>query len=410
MIMVSSEGSFAALVRAVLFTRPEVAMVTWSCGRASRAGVLSVAAVLGCGMTGGIAAAGSGSAAHPPGWRVRLMGIPPLSARPSAFIAGLAAVSPADAWGAGLAPPFSPVIDRWNGTRWRRITLPRPAARLLGASSFIVTVSASSRRNVWMFSQTLREAESGSSHGIWLRYDGTRWTWGKINLPGSFVSDLLSVGGHGVWAFGNMAGRRVYAWYHIHGGWTRVRLPGHLQVGDAAAVTASDLWALETTGENPGPAGALLHLAHGRWRLIPLPRIMRHGGAISLVACGPDCAVVGGSVRNRRGGTSPALGRWNGRHWTVTTLPAPADASSDTVWSLVTAGPGGLLATTGGTNQSPAPSRLWQYWHGRWIRVPLTARHLGTLTLMAPIPGSTSVWAEAGHANHFKLALLSRLP
>ena len=410
--MVSSERSFVPLARAVLITRPEVAMVTWSCRHVSRVGVgaLSVAAVLACGMTGAPATAQAGSASHPPGWRARLMGIPPLSARPSAFITGLAATSPADAWGAGLSPPFSPVIDRWNGTRWRRITLPRPAARLLGAHSFIGTVSASSRRNVWMFGQTLHEAESGSSHGTWLRYDGTRWTWGKINLPGSsFVSELLAVGGHGVWAFGERADRRVYAWYRTHVGWTRVRLPGHLQVSDAAAVTASDLWALETTTENPGPAGALLHRAHARWRLIPLPRGMRRGSAISLVACGPDCAVVGGSVRNRRGGTSPAVGRWNGRHWTVTTLPAPADASRDEVWSLVTAGPGGLLATTGGTSQSPAPSRLWQYWRGRWTRVRLTAR-LGTLTLMAPIPGSTSVWAEAGHANHFQFALLSRLP
>ena len=386
-------------------------MVNQPCSKLAGAGVLSAVVVLACGMTGGTAAAGAGRAAHPPAWRVRLMGIPPLSARPSAFIANLAAASPADAWGAGLTPPFSPLIDRWNGTRWRRVTLPRPAARLLGPSSFIGTVSASSRRNVWMFGQTRHQAESGSSHGVWLHWDGTRWTWGKVNLPGSsFLSDVLAVGPHAVWAFGNRAGRRVYAWYHDRGGWTRVRLPGHLQVGGAAAVTASDLWALETTGENPGHAGALLHLAHRRWRLISLPRRMRRGGAVSLVACGPDCVVVGGFVRNDSGGTSPAVGRWNGRRWTVTTLPAEPGHGRDTVWSLATTGPGGLLAASSGTNQSPAPARLWQYWHGRWTQVRLTARRLGTLTLMAPIPGSTAVWAEAGHEDQFKLALLSRQP
>lgn len=69
-----------------------------------------------------------------------------------------------------------------------------------------------------------------------------------------------------------------------------------------------------------------------------------------------------------------------------------------------------MLATSSGTPNSPAPARLWQYWRGRWTQVHLTARHPVTIIEMAAIPRTTSVWATAGYASHFKFALISRVP
>jgi hypothetical protein len=372
--------------------------------RLAAVGVFVAVVALACGTAGGVAAARTGSAVHPQGWRVRLMDIPPRSAR-WPFVLELAADSPADAWGVGFVNVW-PLVDHWNGTRWRRVILPRPVARQLGALSMIVALSASSPRNVWMFGQTSDEAGYGSSHGIWLRYDGTRWRWGKVTLRGSTgVTASLAVGRRAVWAFGDPAGHVGYAWYHDRGGWTRFRLPG--RPGDvigAAAGTGSDLWALESHW-GAGPSGTLLRWARGRWHLIPLPRSMQHGTVSSVVACGPDCALVGGAVRNRKGGTTPAVGRWTGRRWTVAILPARPGAGSDAVTSLVTAGPGRLLATSSGTPNAPAPRRLWQYRHGRWTQV-----HLVTILDMAAIPRTTSVWATAIYASHFKFALISRLP
>lgn len=99
--------------------------------------------------------------------------------------------------------------------------------------------------------------------------------------------------------------------------------------GGGSGVTGSDLWALEIH-HGAGPSGGLLHLAHGRWRLIPLTRRLQHSPVTSLVACGRDCALVGGAVRKPRGGTAPAVSRWAGRRWTVATLPARPRATVTT--------------------------------------------------------------------------------
>jgi hypothetical protein len=381
-------------------------------GRLAVACFLAAAAVLACGAADGAAAARTGGAVPGPGWRVRLMGIPPLSVR-FPFVLDLTADSPADAWGDGFVKAW-PLIDHWNGTRWQRVTLRGPVARLLGSESAVGPVSASPG-NVWIFGETSYEINNNSSRGIWLHFDGSRWTWGKVDFAGSaFVGASLAVGRHAVWAFTSpgRAGAKIRAWYHDRGGWTGVRLPGPRGEVISAAATASDLWVLETH-MGGGPRGDLLGRAHGRWRLIALPPSMRHSPVSGVIACGRDCALVGGAVTNREGGTTPAVVRWTGRAWTVSVLPAPTTAGSDAVASLATAGPDGLLlATSRGTpNYSPAPVRLWQYWHGHWTRVRLTVRHHPIIVLeMAAIPHTTSVWATAGYANHFKFALISRLP
>src|SRR5215472_1352238 len=166
----------------------EVAMFTagYRRRRMAAACVLSAVVALTC-ADAGVAAAGAGSSVHAPRWRVRVLAVPPRSAR-FPFVLELAAAAPADAWGVGFVNVW-PLIDHWHGSRWRPVTLHRPVARLLGALSEVGALSESSPRNVWLFGQTSAEASYGSSHGIWLRYDGTRWRWGKVTLPGSsFVS------------------------------------------------------------------------------------------------------------------------------------------------------------------------------------------------------------------------------
>jgi hypothetical protein len=127
-----------------------------------------------------------------------------------------------------------------------------------------------------------------------------------------------------------------------------------------------------------------------------------------VTTCGADCALVGGAVSNTKGGTTPAVGRWNGQHWTVAILPVPPGRDSDAVISLISTGAGSLLGTTGGIADPRAPYLLWQCWHGRWAQIHLSVgQHPVKVFELAAIPHTPSVWALGGYANLFTFALMT---
>jgi hypothetical protein len=340
--------------------------------------------------------------AQSPQWQVRVFAIPPLTS-PKPLVAPPAADSPDDAWATGLAY-IRPLLDRWNGARWKPVTLPRKVARLLGPMWSTGPISASSPRNVWTFGQTSDEAAHASSREVWLHYNGRHWAGGRIRLRGStYVSAVVAAGQSGVWAFGNPAAWQLYAWHGDRGGWTRTRLPGPgMSITSAVAGRSADIWAAEAS--QLGTGLALLHLVHGTWNRIRLPRRMQHGYLASVVPCGPDCALVGSAVANHHHGTTPAVGRWNGHHWTVTTLPLPPTADYD-LGSLVKDGRQ-LLATV--VNLHSYTPGFWQDYAGRWTPLNLTASPPVAPLQLAVIPGTTSIWATARSDGRIRFALLSR--
>jgi len=81
----------------------------------------------------------------------------------------VAATSASDAWAVGTAGSNRTLIERWNGTAWKRVPSPSP-----DATDRLSAVAATSARNAWAVGDTSK-INHGSSETLILRWNGTSW-------------------------------------------------------------------------------------------------------------------------------------------------------------------------------------------------------------------------------------------
>jgi hypothetical protein len=337
----------------------------------------------------------------------------------------VAAVSPHDAWAAGFsaargARRGKPVIERWFGRAWKRVTLPRKALRAFdrGPVGPSPIVGGSSPVNVWVFNQVT---------GAWLRWNGSRWSHGRLPAqPGSvataITSELVLAGGD-VWAFGGSVSREgrgePYAARFDSRKWHVTPMPRlpNLLVSAASAVRQDDIWATigyggQTLFPPQANGGALARWNGHLWRLEPLPaRFARHGDPTSIVARTDRDLWVGGGIAGRSLDLTEAAARWNGSVWQVVAAVPAAPSKADCVFRSLVPYRVGLLAL-GECFSSLDPghvwSRLWSLTAGRWAG-PSRPRLAGTEPVfldLAPVQRAGLAWA-AGYARGTGIIALS---
>jgi hypothetical protein len=137
----------------------------------------------------------------------------PAATTPS-FLYGVSGDSRSDAWAVGYqtragTQSFVPLVERWNGTSWRPVSLPADVARLNG----LIGVYAAGPDDVWAtegssyYPLTDPELQGGTRPPIFLHWDGT--TWSAVATPGpreyglAYQYEAISGDGPGdVWAVG----------------------------------------------------------------------------------------------------------------------------------------------------------------------------------------------------------------
>jgi hypothetical protein len=303
-----------------------------------------------------------------------------------------------DAWGVGgyaatLTSLGSPLVDRWNGHAWAQVTLPSTVTTKFGRGSVLLAVGSSSAANVWAFGICGSRPSS-----CWLRRSGTAWTTGKLSVRrfGTVIIDhVLVLGKRNVWAFGSKQGTHRLLAFSMHydgSGWRPERAPGAATVVDASAVSSSDIWAAEGTPlfSVAAKKGPLIHWSGGQWHALAVPRSLRGNPLESIVAMSDKSVWIGGATRNGKGGTTEAVGHWNGRRWTVTTMRIAASSAKYTTFALASDGHGGLWAA--GDNLRGGATRLWHFSGGRWVRATVASSRPVTLIGLASVPGTRSLW------------------
>lgn len=338
-------------------------------------------------------------AAGPPGWRIVT------TVTPSAQGSELTAVAVADRqheWAVGFAVDtqagqFTPLVMGWNGSTWTRIALPGSVLAKLGTGlgPLLDAAGASSPANMWAFSAT----------GGWLHWNG-RWTAGQIARTPVAIYSTVVLGRGDVWALGGIDSSGAPFAAHYNGtSWKRFPVPGSAAISAVSAVSGGDIWATlgraELSLESGGTGGGLVHWFGGRWhRVISLPAALRNASLGSVLARGDRNVWVGGATRNGAGGTTEAIGHWNGRAWTVIRLRARATENGYRVSSLAADGEGGIWALgnclAAATCLDASPWRLWHEVAGRWsgpTHPRLASRGTALFSLTAV---SHSVWAPGG--------------
>jgi hypothetical protein len=200
----------------------------------------------------------------------KIMHTPKLAA---AALYGVAATSARNAWAVGIYRDRTTLIEHWNGTAWKRVASPNPG-NSTGIGVILRSVSASSARNAWAVG-TYDSRATDVNRTLTEHWNGTAWKLvASPNLDGPEGPNILlgvaAISAGNAWAVGLYAASSSDPDHtlveHWNGRtWTHVNSPNvQNQVGNlyndlfaVAATSASNVWAVGTTGSDQGPLQAI---------------------------------------------------------------------------------------------------------------------------------------------------------
>ncbi len=235
--------------------------------------------------------------------------------------------------GSGALDGSVPVVERWNGRRWISGRAPVPQ----GASGTELTsVSCSTRSSCIAIGATIPRRCKGSCSPPPLleRFDGSRWSiqpLGKALVAPGVTLSHISCTGRTCIAIGQRKGRPFVARWNGRA-WSRLRFSipsGGVEpvLGDVSCASAANCTADGHVGVGAGclqPTGAckgmpLVERWNGRlWSIQSVPQpVGETGGTLNGVSCAPrrGCVAVG-SYSNTSGGMALAV-HGIGSVWTV---------------------------------------------------------------------------------------------
>jgi hypothetical protein len=274
-------------------------------------------------------------------------------------LSGVAATSPGNAWAVGWSVSQSytggtgrskTLIEHWDGTSWVRVPAPSP-----GFYAYLSGVAATSPDNAW--------AVGGSDGGTLIEHwNGTTWTRVPSPSPGPSGDVLYGVAATSptsAWAVGGSDGGTLIE--HWNGtAWTQVPQPVSgfdSSLNSVAAISASDVWAV---GEQNLNQTVTEHWNGSSWTLVPSPSVTAGNaqdvlGGVSAIGSSDVWAVGFSSVL----GTGQTLAEhWNGTAWQIVASANPGPGSSQ-LSSLAQTAPGGPLRAVGfATGGTPATATL----------------------------------------------------
>lgn len=238
-----------------------------------------------------------------------------------------------------------PLAQHWNGSKWETV--------IAGGDRFpglqLTDVAALSADDVW----AVGFSDSGASSIHW---DGTAWT--------------------------ELSGARGYS--------------GALFTG-LAALSPTDLWVVGKATGAGGYDAPLVERSNGSsWTAIPVPAPDGiAAGLRDVSASGPRSMwAVGWSVDKGKV-FRPLVERWDGRRWTIVTVPYPdgdallsgvAVVSPDDVWAV------------GWSWQGDATTGLTLHWNGKsWAPVSIPSAS-GQAARLATVTSAAGVLGVAGQA------------
>jgi hypothetical protein len=315
-------------------------------GRTAVALVALAALAGGCAGESGATAA----TAHAGACRWRAVASPSVKGAPQSSLARMSAPSARAAWAIGgfssgqESGPYGPIVERWDGRRWR--LLPDAAPR----GAVLYDVSADSPRDAWIVGSV-----GDNDEPFVQRWDGVDWR--RVPLPSRLRGNPFAVDARtprDVWVTGNRSDGRTLI---LHWEGRRLRsLPGFrppqppgarvfASLDSVDARSASDAWAVGEVGA-PGPTSEshtlVMHWDGRRWMRVPSPNALNAAGAaynwlFAVDAVASHDVWAGGSWNSIEaavggGGDHALVERWDGARWRV--VPAADVPGRDALYGI----------------------------------------------------------------------------
>jgi hypothetical protein len=241
---------------------------------------------------------------------------------------GLAAQSATDAWAVGSAyagdgsTTGQPLTEHWDGRQWTRV----PAPGVKGSPfSLLLGVAVHSADDAWAVGEA--PTPSGTVSPIIERWDGRRWRLAPVPDVGPNVSLVgVTVAADGqAWAVGIPLknSRRPLVLHWTGHAWALAPTPeasGDVMLDGVTAVSPDDVWAVGTMSVNGGAYRPYAMRWNGRrWATVSVPdrgptSDDRQFQSVTSLG-GGRLAAVGTDLGTTSGGA--LYGIWNGRAWSV---------------------------------------------------------------------------------------------
>lgn len=325
---------------------------------------------------------------------------------PAASFGDLAVLGVRDAWLGGVAcanDRCAIIVRHWDGKAWREVPVPAALANTpVGQGT--EAVAATSASSAWVFAG--RGAGSSAEYTAVLHWTGKGWA-APVRLEPEAISGAVATSATDVWAFGQSKSSSQPGYVaHFNGKtWTQQGLFPFI-AGPATALSGSDIW---VGGVTLGQSAGIEHWDGQVWRQTPVPRWNRanivHVNGFAALAPGDVWADV--TIFGTEPVPAVEMLHWNGTAWAHVAFPY---AGGD-ITQVVSDGHGGIWVSDTGTRAHPP--WLCHYSDGHWSRTvaPVLPGYQLSLSNLALIPGTRSIWAAGDLINiQSELAILKYGP
>jgi hypothetical protein len=308
---------------------------------------------------------------------------------------GVSGSSSIDAWAVGQTNSAHPIIERWDGTRWRALPQPVPMGML-------ADVAAISSDDAWAVG-------NDNTLAVIEHWDGAAWAVVPAPYPsGALLDSVIALASNDVWVGGQYSapnGTIQPLFLHWDGtAWRRFRqalgteLSGGI-VFDLWALTPTEVWAVGQKGTPVFTDFVPLaeHWDGSSWTLVDVPSPQEEGANILRGVSGVASDDVWGVGSITDGWF---IERWDGTAWNVelqdtgALLFGVAAVGTDDVWAV------------GSAYQEPS---LILHWDGMvWTQVPAPQAGAASSLRAIDIVSPNDIWA-AGNSLHDETSELSPL-
>jgi hypothetical protein len=269
------------------------------------------------------------------------------------WLNGVAAVSPSEAWAVGYTAgdpatyTSTTLVEHWTGSAWSVVPSPNPSSDPLYGANQLNDVRAFAPNDVW--AAGWQWAPSGSAPLI-ERWDGRRWRVSKT--PNAGFKELQALDGtssRDIWAVGFgrtfSDGTQSLIMHWNGSAWTVVPTP-KLSVdnylNDVSVLSPTDAWAAGyTIPPDLDIQPYYLHWNGSVWAEVSSPHLSSTHNYLTSIAAASRDLVYAAGYRTVNGQVVTFVERWDGTQWRID--PSPNVEGGWNYLSGLTVDPGGGL-------------------------------------------------------------------
>jgi hypothetical protein len=285
------------------------------------------------------------SAIHFDGAKWTAFQAPLINGENTAFLQGVADISPTLAWAVGNSSdggrsPFQQVIEQWDGKEWSLFPNPKFPPN---SEADLFAVTSTSANDIWAAGNLVQDVEGGAlSFNLFEHWDGTAWTVTTIEDSNfEALTGVSADAANDAWAVGSVEASNTTTLAIRWNGteWTHVATPANVgrgpnQLNAVLTLAPNDAWAVgySTPGkpEESATLTLILHWDGTSWKIVPSPNVgpksrSQSNRLLGLTANSANDIWAFGSyfAADGSGHQKTLLLHWDGTSWKIAPSPNP---------------------------------------------------------------------------------------